>query len=111
MENQENQEKKTLRCNRANSIINNFANALLKLSVDCPEFSNAIDIIRDCQSNNGKVITTGLGKAGIVMRKFSATLCSLGVPSCYLHPGEANHGDLGIISSNDILFVASCKLC
>jgi len=48
-----------------------------------------------------------MGKAGIAMRKFSATLCSLGVPSCYLHPGEALHGDLGLIRQNDIIFVAS----
>lgn len=48
-----------------------------------------------------------MGKAGIAMKKFSSTLCSLGIPSCFLHPGEASHGDLGLISRNDILFVAS----
>jgi arabinose-5-phosphate isomerase len=41
------------------------------------------------------------------MRKFSSTLCSLGFSACYLHPGEAMHGDLGILNPNDILFVAS----
>ena len=48
-----------------------------------------------------------MGKAGKAMQKFSSTLCSLGVQSCYLHPGEASHGDLGLISSKDLLFVAS----
>jgi arabinose-5-phosphate isomerase len=41
------------------------------------------------------------------MKKFSSTLCSLGFPSCFIHPGEAMHGDLGLISINDILFVSS----
>lgn len=41
------------------------------------------------------------------MRKFSSTLCSLGIPSCYIHPGESSHGDLGLLNTNDILFVAS----
>ena len=41
------------------------------------------------------------------MRKFSSTLCSLGFSSCYLHPGEASHGDLGLLKDGDILFVAS----
>ena len=48
-----------------------------------------------------------MGKAGIAMRKFSSTLCSLGFPSAYLHPGESSHGDLGLISKNDILVIAS----
>jgi arabinose-5-phosphate isomerase len=48
-----------------------------------------------------------MGKAGIAMRKFSSTLCSLGFSSCYLHPGEASHGDLGILEDDDVLFVAS----
>lgn len=48
-----------------------------------------------------------MGKAGIAMQKFSSTLCSVGFPSAYLHPGEASHGDLGLLSKNDILFVAS----
>ena len=57
--------------------------------------------------NSVKIVTTGMGKAGASMRKFSSTLCSLGFSSCYLHPGEASHGDLGIIQKGDILFVAS----
>jgi arabinose-5-phosphate isomerase len=64
----------------------------------------AIDLIKNSSS---KIITTGMGKAGIAMQKFSSTLCSLGFPSCFLHPGEAMHGDMGLIKSDDILFVAS----
>ena len=68
---------------------------------------SCIDEFHRCLNRYGKIITTGIGKAGIAMRKFSSTLCSLGFPSCYLHPGEASHGDLGLITENDILFVAS----
>lgn len=67
-------------------------------------FSDTVSSILDC---NGKVVTTGMGKAGIAMKKFSAILCSFGVPSVYLHPAEASHGDSGIMSEEDILFVAS----
>lgn len=48
-----------------------------------------------------------MGKAGVAMKKFSSTLCSLGFPACFLHPGEALHGDMGLVTSQDILFVAS----
>ena len=95
------------RCNKAQSIIKNFAKAINSLEISCPEFSDAVDVIQNCQKSNGKVITTGMGKAGIAMKKFSSILCSLGIPSCYLHPGESSHGDLGLITSNDVLFVAS----
>jgi len=67
-------------------------------------FSNIVESILKCE---GKIITTGMGKAGIAMQKFASTLCSFGFPACYLHPGEASHGDLGRISKTDILFVAS----
>lgn len=84
-------------------IINNFCNAIRSI----PYSEDLNEIIKVMKCCKGKVITTGMGKAGIVMKKFSSTLCSLGISSCYLHPGEASHGDLGLISKNDILFVAS----
>jgi arabinose-5-phosphate isomerase len=65
------------------------------------------NVIQEMLACDGKIVTTGMGKAGIAMRKFSSTLCSLTMPSCYLHPGEASHGDLGIITDKDLLFVAS----
>jgi len=90
---------------RSINILNQFKNSLESVQGCFNEnYFKAISTIMDCK---GKVITTGMGKAGIAMRKFSATLCSLGIPSCYLHPGEASHGDLGILGENDILFVAS----
>jgi len=88
---------------RASQLITEFSTAIFAVKID-PHFSSASQAIMDCK---GKIITTGMGKAGIAMRKFSSTLCSLSFPSCYIHPGEASHGDLGTISKEDILFVAS----
>lgn len=58
-------------------------------------------------SCEGKVITCGMGKSGHIARKISATLASLGTPSFFLHPGEAMHGDLGMVSENDIVLLLS----
>ena len=58
-------------------------------------------------NHEGKVIMTGMGKSGIIARKIAATLASTGTPSFYLHPGEAFHGDLGMISPEDIIIALS----
>jgi arabinose-5-phosphate isomerase len=55
----------------------------------------------------GKLITTGMGKAGIVAKYASAVFSSIGIPSLFLHPGEAQHGDLGVVQKNDTLLVFS----
>lgn len=64
-----------------------------------PEFERAVNCIGQAR---GKVITTGLGKSGIVAGKISATFSSTGTPSIFIHPVEALHGDLGIIQRGDI---------
>lgn len=91
------------RLTQANQIIFNFSEAIKNITFN-GSFNETIDKIRECE---GSIITAGIGKAGIAMRKFSSLLCSQGIPSCYLHPGEASHGDLGVITNKDILFVAS----
>ena len=58
-------------------------------------------------SCKGKVVLCGMGKSGHIARKISATLASLGTPSIFLHPGEALHGDLGMVSQEDIVFLIS----
>lgn len=68
------------------------------------QFVGAVDRILACK---GKVIITGMGKSGLVGRKIAATLASTGSPSFYLHPGEAFHGDLGMISSEDVVVALS----
>jgi arabinose-5-phosphate isomerase len=67
-------------------------------------FERAIEILYECP---GRVIVTGMGKAGFIARKISATLASTGTPSLYLHPGEAFHGDLGMVTEKDVVLVLS----
>jgi arabinose-5-phosphate isomerase len=67
-------------------------------------FDRAVELIRDCR---GRVVCTGMGKSGHVMKKVSATLASTGTPSFFLHPAEAIHGDLGMIVEGDVLLAAS----
>ena len=68
------------------------------------EFVAAVDSILSCR---GRVIITGMGKSGLVGRKIAATLASTGTHSFYLHPAEAFHGDLGMISTDDIIVALS----
>jgi len=69
----------------------------LKASLD-GEFTRAIEILK---SVRGKIIATGMGKSGHVARKIAATLASTGAPAIFVHPGEASHGDLGMITRDD----------
>lgn len=67
-------------------------------------FLRTVEAITNCE---GKIVMTGMGKSGHVARKIAATLSSLGTPSFYLHPAEAMHGDLGMVSSKDIVIAIS----
>ena len=67
-------------------------------------FIQAVDLIANCK---GKVIAAGIGKSGLIARKVSATLSSVGISSFFLNPSEANHGDLGQIDKRDVLLVFS----
>ena len=64
------------------------------------DFDQAVEAILVC---TGKVVVTGMGKSGIIGKKIAATLASTGTPAFFLHPGEAYHGDLGMISKNDVV--------
>ena len=63
--------------------------------------------VRAILATHGKVRVTGMGKSGLVGRKIAATLASTGTPSFFLHPGEAYHGDLGVIEAGDIVLALS----
>lgn len=67
-------------------------------------FVSILDAVRSC---NGKVIFTGMGKPGHIATKLAATFASLGTPSFYLHPAEAMHGDLGMVSEDDVVIAIS----
>lgn len=68
------------------------------------DFAKAVEMIIQCR---GRVVVTGMGKSGLVGRKISATLASTGTPSFFLHPGEAIHGDLGMVTPSDIVLAIS----
>jgi len=68
------------------------------------EFQKAVELILSCR---GKVIVCGIGKSGIVARKIAATLSSTGTPAVYLHPAEAVHGDMGMITADDVVIIVS----
>ena len=65
------------------------------------------DVVRAILQCSGKVIVAGVGKSGIVGKKISATLASTGTPSFFLHPGDAFHGDLGIVGEKDPVILIS----
>ena len=88
---------------RARGILKKEAEAILAVSIG-PSFEKAVTALMTC---NGKVITTGIGKAGHAARKFAATLCSTGTAANFLHPGEAAHGDLGVIGKEDCIVAFS----
>src|ERR1051326_558308 len=67
-------------------------------------FAEAGELIRKA---NGRVIVTGLGKSGHVARKFAATLASTGTPAFFVHAAEASHGDLGMITADDVIIALS----
>ncbi len=67
-------------------------------------FAAAVDLIRGAQ---GRVIVTGMGKSGHVGRKIASTFASTGTPALFVHPGEASHGDLGMIASGDVIIALS----
>lgn len=68
------------------------------------DFLAAVDMLLACE---GRVITSGIGKAGLIGRKAAATFASTGTPSFYLHPGEALHGDLGMVTGEDVVIAYS----
>ncbi|HEX6862598.1 MAG TPA: SIS domain-containing protein, partial [Thermoanaerobaculia bacterium] len=67
-------------------------------------FDRAVELLRSC---TGRVVCTGMGKSGIIMKKIVATLASTGTPALFLHPAEAVHGDLGMIVPGDVVLGAS----
>ena len=88
-------------------IINREIDGIRNIPVD-GSIQQALDLIFTAvHSNGGKVVVSGLGKAGQIGHNISTTLSSTGTPSIFLHPTEAQHGDLGMIQKNDILFLIS----
>lgn len=97
--------KKDERLARAAEVIRTEARTIAGLEDLLDErFSRAVDLILVCE---GLVVVTGMGKAGLVGQKISATLASTGTPSLFLHPAEALHGDLGRVRKTDVVLALS----
>ena len=92
--------------NIAKEVVRIETNALKKLqsSID-KSFEKIIKTILNCKS--GKIIVSGVGKSGIIAKKWSATFSSTGTPSFFLDPSNASHGDMGQITSNDVVILIS----
>jgi len=88
-------------------IFDNEASAIKNIPVTT-SFADAIEIIyRQVHCKNGKLVTSGMGKAGQIAHNIATTFSSTGTPAAYLHPSEAQHGDLGILQENDVLLAIS----
>lgn len=64
-------------------------------------------VVEQVHEKKGKLVTSGMGKAGQIAMNIATTFCSTGIPAVFLHPSEAQHGDLGILQENDLLLLIS----
>lgn len=93
--------------NQVKEIFEAEAKAVLNIPVD-DSFEKAVNLIYDhVHKRGGKLVTSGMGKAGQIAHDIATTFCSTGTPSVFLHPSEAQHGDLGVLQENDIMMVIS----
>lgn len=88
---------------KMSQIIEMEAAAIKAINVT-DEFEEAVSTLLNCK---GRVVTTGIGKAGFIAHKFAATLSSTGTPAFYIHPAEAGHGDMGMLAEGDCIIAFS----
>ena len=91
--------------NTARRVINEEAHALKILESQIPDDFSAV--VNAILALKGKVIIVGIGKSGHIAKKIASSLTSTGTPAFYIHPSEASHGDLGMITTSDIVFMLS----
>jgi len=89
----------------AKAVVQTEADSIIMLKDRIDQtFDDACQLMLSCQ---GKVILVGMGKSGHIAKKIAATLASTGTPSFYVHPGEAGHGDLGMVNDKDVVIIIS----
>ena len=89
----------------AKAVIQTEADSVLALKDRINnKFEEVCNTLKEC---SGKVVLIGMGKSGHIAKKISSTLASTGTPSFYLHPGEAGHGDLGMVTEDDVIIMIS----
>lgn len=92
---------------RIQQILQQEAAAIANIPLN-DRFEQAVAVLyKQIHQQNGKVVLTGMGKAGQIGHNMATTFCSTGTPAIFLHPSEAQHGDLGILQSQDVLFLIS----
>jgi arabinose-5-phosphate isomerase len=88
-------------------ILEDEAQAILNIP-ESNRYDDATDLIIEyVHRRNGKLVTSGMGKAGQIAQNIATTFSSTGTPSVFLHPSEAQHGDLGVLQENDIMLLIS----
>ncbi len=89
------------------SILQKEAEAILNLPVT-DNYEKAVNlIVEQIHHKKGKLVTSGMGKAGQIAMNIATTFCSTGTPAVFLHPSEAQHGDLGVLQENDLMLLIS----
>lgn len=89
------------------SILQKEAEAILNLPIT-DNYEKAVHlIVEQIHHKKGKLVTSGMGKAGQIAMNIATTFCSTGTPAVFLHPSEAQHGDLGVLQENDLMLLIS----
>ncbi len=88
---------------RMQAVLRAEADAINAINVSA-DFVTTVEVMQRCK---GKILTTGIGKAGHIAKKFAATLCSTATPADFIHPAEAAHGDLGLVGRDDVMIAFS----
>lgn len=88
---------------RMRAVLAAEAQAISSIEIN-ESFVRCVEVMKDC---DGKILTTGIGKAGYIANKFAATLCSTATPAVFIHPAEAAHGDLGLVDTHDVMIALS----
>jgi arabinose-5-phosphate isomerase len=92
---------------KVEAVLRHEADAVRNIPVS-GDFEKAVELIhRSVHQAGGKLVTSGMGKAGEIAQNISTTFSSTGTPAVFLHPSEAQHGDLGVIQPNDVLLLIS----
>lgn len=93
--------------NEVSRLINHEAEAIRNIPVS-DQYEKAIQLIhKHVHQLKGKLVASGMGKAGQIALNIATTFCSTGTPAVFLHPSDAQHGDLGVIQPNDVLLLIS----
>lgn len=88
-------------------LLKKEAEAVLNIPIT-DAYEKAVNlIIEQVHEKKGKLVTSGMGKAGQIAMNIATTFCSTGIPAVFLHPSEAQHGDLGIVQENDLMLLIS----